>query len=422
MNATGNFRWRIVALLFFSTTINYIDRLVIGILKPYIASDLGWTDVHYGYIVTAFQIAYAIGLLVTGSFLDKFGSKIGYAIAIVIWSVGGIGHALAQGIFSFGLFRSILGFGESANFPAAVKTTAEWFPKKERALATSWFNSGANIGAVIAPVIVSLVTLKFGWRWAFVITGALGFIWLAFWLPMYKSPDKHKKLSKAEFDYINSDSEPETKEKVKWKDLFKYRQTTGICFMKLATDWVWWFYLYWIPDFLNKTHGVDIKQVVLPLIIIYTFSSVGGIAGGWMSSNYLKHGKSLDFSRKNTMLIFAIAVLPIVFAANTNSLWLVIGLVAWATAAHQGWSNNLFTIISDVYPKKTVGSMVGLAGFVGAMGGAVSAAFIGWILQLTNSYVIVFTVAAVMYLLAWLSMKIFIPTIQSIKLDKTTVV
>jgi ACS family hexuronate transporter-like MFS transporter len=415
---TGTFRWRIVALLFFSTTINYIDRQVIGILKPYIAKDLGWNEVHYGYIITAFTIAYALGLLVTGRLLDKFGSKIGYSAAIVVWSIAGIGHAFARSIVGFGMFRALLGFGESANFPAAVKTVAEWFPKKERALATSWFNSGTSIGAILAPIIVSFVTLKFGWRWAFIITGLFGFIWLLFWLPFYKSPENQKKLSKAEFDYIHSDSESESNEKIKWGSLFKYRQTTGICLLKLATDWVWWFYLYWIPDFLNKTQGIDIKDVVLPLIIIYTFASIGGIAGGWLSSHYIKSGKSINYSRKLTMLLFAVAALPVVFAAKTNNLWFAVLLVAWATAAHQGWSNNLFTLISDIYPKKMVGSMVGLSGFTGAIGGAVSAAIIGWMLQLTNSYVLVFSIAASMYLLAWLSMKVFIPNIKSIQMQK----
>ena len=416
MNNTGNFRWRIVALLFFSTTINYVDRQVIGILKPYIAGDLGWTEIQYGYIVTAFQIAYAIGLLVTGSLLDKFGSKIGYAWAIVVWSLGGIGHALSRGILGFGISRSILGLGESANFPASVKTVAEWFPKKERALATSWFNSGANIGAVLAPLIVAFVTIRFGWRWAFIITGLLGFIWLAFWLPFYKTPDKQKKLSKAEFDYIQSDSEKETTEKVKWKELFKHKQTTGICIMKFTTDWVWWFFLYWAPDFLNKTQNVDIKKVVLPLIIIYTISSIGGISGGWLSSHFIKSGKSVNYSRKITTLIFALAVIPIVFTASAGNLWIAILLIAWSAAAHQGWSANLFTIISDIYPKKSVGSMVGLAGFAGAIGGAISASFIGWVLQISNSYFLVFAIAGSMYILAWLSMKIFIPEIKTLNI------
>lgn len=414
----GTYRWRIVALLFFSTTINYIDRHIIGILKPYIAEDLGWTEVHYGYIITAFSIAYAFGLLVTGRLLDKLGPRIGYSLAIIFWSIAGMGHAFARSIFSFGAFRALLAFGESANFPAAIKAVTDWFPKKERALATSWFNSGANIGAILAPLIVSVVTIRLGWRWAFIITGLLGFIWLIFWLPYYKSPEKQKKLSQAELDYIHSDSEPETTEKIKWKSLFKYKQTTGICFLKLATDWVWWFYLYWIPDFLNKTHGIDIKQVVLPLIIIYSVSSIGGITGGWLSSHYIKSGKTIDYARKFTMLIFALGVLPLIFAAKTNNLWIAIFIVAWATAAHQGWSNNLFTLISDIYPKKMVGSMVGLSGFVGAVGGAVSASVVGWILQLTNSYVLVFSIAAIMYILAWFSMKIFIPNITSIPMSK----
>ena len=408
----GNYRWRIVVLLFFSTTINYIDRQIIGILKPFISEDLGWTEADYGYIVSAFSFVYAIGLLVTGKFLDKFGTKLGYTLAVIIWSIAEAFHAFSRGVLSFGIVRSMLAFGESANFPAAIKAVAEWFPKKERALATSWFNSGANIGAVIAPLIVVFVTIKIGWRWAFVVTGALGFIWLLFWIPLYKKPENHSKISKNELKYINSDTSEETSKTIPWKKLFQYKQTFAICLAKLATDWVWWFYIYWIPDFLNATQGVDIRKVILPLIIIYTFSSVGGISGGWLSSHYLKTGRSLDFSRKTTMLIFALAVLPIVFASTCTNLAFVIGLISLGTAAHQGWSNNLFTLISDIYPKTTVGSMVGLAGFVGAIGGALAGAGVGLILQYTHSYFMIYAIAASMYLIAWIFIKIMIPRIN----------
>ena len=415
-NQVGNYRWRILALLFFSTTINYLDRNVIGILKPYISADLGWTEADYGYIISAFNIAYALGMLITGKLLDKFGTKISYALAIVVWSVAGIGHAFARGILSFGAARFLLGFGESANFPSAVKSVAEWFPKKERALANSLFNSGTNIGAIAAPVIVSGITILYGWQWAFVLTGLLGFVWLIFWIPFYRLPENHPKVSKAELQYINSDVDENPARKIAWKDLFRYRQTIGICIAKLLIDWVWWFYLFWAPDFLNKTQGVDIKEVVLPLIVIYTVSGIGGIAGGWLSSHLIKKGKSIDRARKFTMLIFSIAVLPIVFSSVASSLWTVIMLISLGTAMHQGFSANLFTIISDIFPKSIVGSMVGLTGFVGAMGGALAASFIGLILEVSHSYFIIFVIAASMYFLAWGTLNLFITRIKSISI------
>jgi MFS transporter, ACS family, hexuronate transporter len=411
-NHIRNYRWRIVALLFFSTTINYLDRQVLGFLKPYISSDLGWTEADYGYIVSCFSISYALGLLLTGKLLDSFGTKISYAVAIVIWSIAGIAHALARGVISFGIARAFLGFAESANFPSAIKTVAEWFPKKERALATSLFNSGTNIGALLAPIIVSGITVLYGWQWAFIIIGSLGFIWLFFWIPIYRVPEKHPKVSEAELSYIISDVQDEPEKRITWKSLFRYKETLAICLAKLLTDWVWWFYLFWAPDFLNKTQGVDIKQVVLPLIIIYTIASVGGIAGGSLSSFLIKSGKSIDFSRKITMLICAIAVLPIVFVAGANTFWTVVLLISLGTAMHQGFSTNLFTLISDIFPKSVVGSMVGLVGFIGALGGAVSASLIGLLLQFTNSYFLVFLTAGSMYLLAWVAIKVLIPKIK----------
>ncbi|HSH20200.1 MAG TPA: MFS transporter, partial [Draconibacterium sp.] len=259
---TGNYRWRILALLFFATTINYIDRQVIGILKPFIADDLGWSEADYGYIVTAFQIAYAIGLITTGRILDKLGTRIGYLWAIVIWSIAGMAHAAARGVTSFAVARFALGMGESANFPAAVKSVAEWFPKKERAFAAGLFNSGSTVGAIVAPIIVSGITLAMGWQWAFIITGLLGFIWIVFWLAWYQAPEKHSKLSKKELDYILQDEEEnEPAKSIRWFELFKYKQTFAICLTRFISDWVWWFFLFWIPDFLSKTHGINIKEV-----------------------------------------------------------------------------------------------------------------------------------------------------------------
>lgn len=414
-NNTGNFRWRIIALLFFATTINYIDRQVIGILKPYIAEDLGWTEAGYGYIVSAFQAAYAIGLLLTGRFLDKFGTRIGYTLAIIVWSIAGMAHALARTVMGFGMARFFLGLGESANFPAAIKTVAEWFPKKERALATGIFNSGANIGAVIAPLIVAFITIRFGWQWAFIITGALGFIWVLFWIFGYKLPKDQQKLSKEEYQHIHSDNEPAL-EPIPWKNLFLYKQTYAICLSRFVTDWVWWFFLFWTPDFLNKTHGIDIKEVVLPLIIIYTIASIGGIGGGWLSSQFVKSGRSLDYARKRTILFCAICVVPIISLSQISNIWLAVAVISLAAAAHQGWASNIFTVVSDIYPKNAVASMTGLSGFVGSVGGVLAASGVGLFLEHSDSYFLIFALAGLAYLFAWLILKLMIKNIEPLKI------
>ncbi len=413
---SNNYRWRILTLLFFATTINYIDRQVIGILKPFIAEDLGWSEADYGYIVTAFQIAYAIGLLTTGRLLDKFGVRIGYLWAIIVWSIAGMAHAAARGVASFAVARFALGIGESANFPAAIKSVAEWFPKKDRAFATGLFNSGATVGAVTAPIIVSAITLAMGWQWAFIITGALGFIWVVLWLVYYQAPEKHPKVSKAELDYINQDEDINNNlgQVMKWRDLFKYRETVAICSTRFISDWVWWFFLFWIPDFLSKTHGVDIKEVVLPLIVIYAVSSIGGIGGGWLSSKFIRMGRSIDFSRKTVILICAVLVLPVMLVSSISNLWVAVGLITLAAAGHQGWAANIFTIVSDIYPKNAVASMIGLSGFTGAIGGALSASFVGLLLETTGSYFLMFMIAASVYLVNWLILKIFIKEIKPI--------
>ena len=410
-----NYRWKILALLFFATTINYIDRQVIGLLKPYISGDLGWSEAEYGYIVTSFQVAYAIGLITTGRFLDKFGTRIGYIWAIVIWSIAGMAHAAARGVISFAVARFALGIGESANFPAAVKSVSEWFPRKERAFATGLFNSGSTVGAIIAPVIVSGITLAMGWQWAFIITGALGFIWIIFWLAWYQSPEKHPKISIEELSYINQDEEyTDIKIKIKWIDLLKLKQTMAICSTRFISDWVWWFFLFWIPDYLNKAHHIDMKEVVLPLIIIYSVSSIGGIGGGWLSSRLISSGKSIDFARKTSILICALIILPVMLVSQTHHLWLAVILIALAAAGHQGWASNIFTIISDIYPKHAVGTMVGLSGFAGAAGGALSASFIGLILENTGSYFLIFFIASSVYLLNWLILKLFVKEIKPV--------
>jgi ACS family hexuronate transporter-like MFS transporter len=407
------YRWRIVALLFFATTINYVDRQVIGILKPYIADDLGWTETGYGYIVAAFQVAYAVGLVVTGGFLDRVGTRLGYSVAIVLWSIAGMAHAAARGVWSFAAARFGLGLGESANFPAAVKATAEWFPKKDRALATGWFNSGASIGAVLAPVIVWGSYARFGWQGAFIITGALGFIWLIFWRISYQLPEKHSKVSPEELKYIRSDEE-EQHDKVAWKSILPHRQTIAIVLSRFVTDWVWWFYLFWTPDFLNKQYGINIRELVLPLIAIYGAASFGGIAGGWLSSNFIRRGKSIDYARKTSILICALCVVPVMFTARVPNLWLAVMLISMAAASHQGWASNIFTVVSDIYPRGAVASMVGLSGFGGAIGGALAASFVGFVLDLTGSYMLIFGIAGTAYLLAWGILKLMIRRIEPI--------
>jgi MFS transporter, ACS family, hexuronate transporter len=416
MKTAGNYRWRIVSLLFFATTINYIDRQIIGILKPFISVELGWSESDYGYIVAAFQIAYAIGLISTGRFIDKLGTRNGYFWAMIIWSLAGMVHAAARTVFGFVVARFTLGIGQAANFPAAVKAVAEWFPKKERAFANGLFNAGSNFGAIIAPVIVSAITIAWGWKWAFIITGALGFIWVIFWLVSYRIPEKHPKLKKDEYQYIVQDQdEAIAGKKIKWVHLFKFRQTYALCSTRFISDWVWWFFLFWVPDFLNKTYGVNITEVVLPLITIYLVSIIGGVSGGWISSKFIQMGKSVDFARKSAILICAFVVMPVVLVYQVHNLWVSVALIALATAGHQGWAANMFTLVSDIYPKNAVGSVVGLIGFAGAVGGALSATFIGLLLETTGSYFLIFLFAASVYLINWMIIKIFIKEIKQIE-------
>lgn len=414
---TQSYRWRILALLFFATTINYIDRQVIGLLKPFISSELGWSEIDYGHIVTAFQVAYAIGLITTGRFLDKFGTRIGYMWAIIIWSIAGIAHSAARGVVGFAAARFTLGLGESANFPAAVKSVAEWFPKKERAFATGLFNAGSTIGAIIAPIIVTAISLSLGWKWAFIITGSLGFIWLLFWIAWYRVPEKHPKISKEELLYINQDEiDTDIKKRMKWIDLIRLKQTMAICSTRFLSDWVWWFFLFWIPDYLHKAYGINMKEVVLPLIFIYSVSSIGGIGGGWLSSRFISSGKSIDYARKTSILICALIILPVMLVSQTHHLWTAVILISLAAAGHQGWASNIFTIISDIYPKHSVGTMTGLSGFAGAVGGALSASFVGLILDKTGSYFLIFLIASSVYLLNWLILTLFIKEIKPLKL------
>ncbi len=396
----GSYRWMICALLFFATTINYLDRNILGLLAPTLQKEIGWTPIQYGYITTAFQAFYAIGLALFGWFIDRYGTKIGYSLSIVGWSLAAMGHALASTVFGFGVARSLLGISESGNFPAAIKATAEWFPKKERALATGIFNSGANIGAVVAPAVVPWLTVTYGWQSAFVFTGAVGFVWLVFWIIFYEIPERAKKLKKEELNYILSDPIEQVGEKVKWLKLLRFRQTWAFVIGKFLTDPVWWFYLYWLGLFLNNNFGLSLTGLALPLIVIYTMTSVGSIGFGYLSGALIKRGMEVNKSRRIAMLICALLVVPVITAASTTNMWLAIMIIGLAAAAHQGWSANIFTTASDMFPKRAVGSVVGLGGFAGSVGGMILLTSSGYIVEGTGSYIPLFIICGSAYLLA----------------------
>jgi ACS family hexuronate transporter-like MFS transporter len=413
----GNYRWRICALLFFATTINYIDRQVLGLLKPTLEQELGWTEIQYSNIVVAFQAAYALGFLFMGWVMDKFGTKKGFSFAIIFWSIAAMAHALAKSATGFGIARFGLGLGESGNFPACIKTIAEWFPKKERSFATGIFNAGTNIGAVLAPPVVAWLTYSMGWRWAFIATGAIGFIWLIIWWFTYDTPAKSQKLTKAELDYIQSDPiEPMIK--IPWIKLFPHRQTWAFAMGKFLTDPIWWIYLFWLPDFLNKNYGLDLKGVALPIIIIYLVSDVGSVAGGWFSSYLMKNkGWDANRARKTTMFICALAATPMLFASQVSNLWAIVAMISLATSAHQGWSANLYTFTSDMFPQQAVGSVVGIGGMLGAVGGMFIAKIVGFILEFTGSYMIIFTIAGTGYLFALLVIHLLVPKMEKANLS-----
>ena len=425
----SHYRWTICALIFFATTINYLDRQVIGILKPLLESDLGIGEKQYSHIIMAFQLLYGVGMAIAGRLIDKFGTKIGYGVSVILWSIAAMGHALAKGVLGFGFWRGFLGVSEAGNFPSAIKAIAEWFPKKERALATGIFNSGTNVGAIVAPLAIPAMIVAWGWQSAFIITGGLGFIWVIFWFLFYELPEKHKKVSAAELAYINSDvdEQSETKEKVSWSKLLKYRQTWLFFIGKGLTDPIWWFYLFWIPGWLSTVRGtgLSVSSFGLPLAFIYTMTTVGSIGGGWVSGFMIKKGMTPFKARKITMLIFAILVVPIVFASSPGiSTWGAVCLIALAASAHQAWSANIFTTVSDAFPKKAVSSVTGFGGMAGAVGGAFISYIAGGILEhfknlghIETGYVVMFTIAGSAYLLAWIIMTVFAPKVKKVVLD-----
>lgn len=405
-------RWYICGLLFFATTVNYIDRQVLGLLKPVIEKDLGWSEVDYGWIVTAFQFAYALMMPFAGRLIDKLGTRLGYMLAVVVWSFAAMAHALARNAVQFGMARFALGFGESANFPAAIKTIADWFPQRERALATGIFNSGTNIGAVVAPLTVPYLAVHYGWQSAFIFTGAVGFLWVVLWLWFYHKPEEHPRLSPEERTLIEAGREPEAaSERIPYSQLLTSRAAWAFAVGKFLTDPVWWFYLFWLPGFLNRIYGVDLSHLGLPLVVVYQACTFGSIGGGWIPSFLLRRGWTVNAARKTAMLICAVAVTSVVFVARAGgNMWLAVALVSVAAAAHQGWSANLFTLASDMFPRGAVGSVVGFGGMGGAIGGMLVAPAIGYWLDWSHgAYGPLFVVAGSMYLLALGLIQLLVP-------------
>jgi ACS family hexuronate transporter-like MFS transporter len=415
----GNYRWIICALLFFAATINYVDRQIIGLLKQTLHDDIGWNEVDYSNVIFAFQLAYAVGLIFAGRVMDRLGTRKGFSLSVVVWSVAAMGHALAHSIMGFSAARIVLGLGEAGNFPASIKAVAEWFPKKERALATGIFNSGTNIGAMLTPFMVPWITLHYGWRMAFVVTGALGFLWLIAWLAMYRTPETHPQLTRAELDHIRSDP-PEPTARIPWLQLLPHRQTWAFAIGKFLTDPIWWFYLFWLPDFLYKAHGITGSGIMLPLFVVYQMATIGSIGGGWLSSSLIKRGWSINSSRKSAMLICALAVVPIVFASKVSGLWPAVILVGLAAAGHQGWSANIFTLASDTFPRRAVGSVVGFGGMFGSLGALLIAKVTGYVLQWTGSYLPLFIIAGSAYLTALLIIHLFNPRLEPARLGDET--
>jgi ACS family hexuronate transporter-like MFS transporter len=407
----GRYRWLICGLLFFATTINYVDRLVFSILGPELQKSFHWTDKNYTDIVFWFEVAYAIGLLTAGRLLDRIGTRIGYSVSLIFWSFAAILHALMSTITGFSVARFLLGLGESGNFPAAIKTVAEWFPKKERALATGVFNAGSNVGAIIAPLGVPWLYVNYGWQWAFIFTGTLGLIWLVLWFIFYRTPEEHPKLSRAELAYIQSDP-PEPTAKIAWLRLLPHKQTWAYVVAKFLTDSIWRWYLYLLPLFFSKNFKLDIKNFGPPFLVIYVLADIGSVAGGWLSSSLIKRGRSVNFGRKTALLICAVCVVPVAFVTQMSNMWLAVLLVGLATAAHQGWSANLFTTASDMFPKQAVGSIVGLGGMAGALGAMLILKITGYVLSHTGSFTVLFVIAGSAYLVSLLVIHLLVPRLE----------
>jgi len=411
----GRYRWVVVALLFTAMVVNYVDRQTIGLLKGDLTREFGWSETDYADLVFWFQASYAVAYLLWGRIIDRIGARWGFGLAFLIWQIGHIAHAGARTLTGFMMARMVLGAGEGGGFPGGIKAVAEWFPKKERAFATGLFNAGTNIGAIVTPLVIPAVTLAFGWQMAFIVTGLAGLVWLPIWLLLYRRPREHKRVSAAELAHIESDP-PDPVEKVAWTRLLGYRETWAYALGKFLIDPIWWMFLFWLPDFLGKRHGLDLKTFGPPLVAIYLLSDVGSIAGGWLSSRFMSRGWTVNRARKTTMLICALLAVPVAFAAYASNLWLAVAIIGVATAAHQGFSANLYTLPSDVFPRSAVGSVVGIGGMIGAIGGMAMAKYAGWVLDQIGTYTPIFVVAASAYLLALAAVHLLTPRMEPVKL------
>jgi ACS family hexuronate transporter-like MFS transporter len=404
------FRWVILAMVFVGTTLNYLDRSIMGVLATLLQKTYGISDVEYGYTQSAFAFCYALSQTISGGLLDRFGARVVYAIALALWSFAAMGHALATTALGFGIARGLLGIAESPNFPAATKILAEWFPKRERALAFGFINAGTNMGAIIAPALVPFLAEQYGWQAAFIFLGALGLAWFCVWVPVYRAPEQHSRVSPEELAYIQSDP-PEPTVKIPWATLVTYRQAWAFGIAKFLTDSIWWFYAAWLPKLLNKQFGLDLIHVGLPLIVVYVMADVGSVAGGWLSSSLIKRGATVNRARKTALFITSIGVVPIVFT-ESYSKWVAVLMFGLATAAHQGFSSNLYTLVSDMFPRRAVASVAGFGGMCGYLGASVFAIFVGWCVQETDSYYIPLVCAAVAYFAALGVIQLLAPRLE----------
>ncbi|MDE1146457.1 MAG: MFS transporter [Azospirillaceae bacterium] len=420
----GRRRWIVVALLFAATVINYVDRQMLGLLKPLLSREFAWSDVDYAHVVFCFQAAYAGAYLVFGRVIDRVGARWGYALTFLVWNLAHMAHGLATGLTQFILARVALGAGEAGNFPAGLKSVTEWFPQRERALAIGIFNAGANVGAVVTPLVVPLIVTMFSWRAAFLLTGLASFAWLAAWLVFYRRPEESRRLTAAELAHIRSDTPDPISargadaRRPGWVRILGWRQTWAYVLAKFLTDPIWWVFLFWLPDFLGRRFGLDLQGFGPPLIVIYLMSDVGSVAGGWLSSRLMRRGRGANVARKAAMLAGALCVMPVLSAPWVGSLPLAVAVIGLATAGHQGFSANLMTLPSDLFPRSAVATLVGIGGAAGAVGGMLMAKFTGWILQTTGSYGPVFLVAALAYPLALLALQVLSPRLKPAVLEE----
>ena len=410
----GRYRWGIVALLFMATVINYVDRQMIGVLKPTLSKDLGWSETDFANVIFFFQMAYAIGYIGFGRIVDVIGARMGYAVAFVIWQVAHIAHGGAYSVTQFAMARFGLGIGEAGNFPAGIKAVTEWFPAKERAFAIGVFNAGANVGAIITPLAVPVLTLAYGWRMAFVVTGVVSLVWLVAWLAFYRSPREHRKLSTAELAWIEQDP-ADPVQPIAWRRLVTKRETWAYALGKFCIDPIWWFFLFWLPGYLGDRYDLDLLSFGPPLVAIYLLSDLGSVAGGWLSSRLIASGRTVNFARKATMFVCAVAVLPVLFAQSIDNLWVAVLVIGIATAAHQAFSANLYTLPSDLFPRAAVGSVVGIGGTVGAVGGMLMAKYAGYVLDSIGSYAPLFFVAGSAYFVALLLVHVLSPRLARVE-------